>query len=360
MSAFNPNQTINTSISLVASYPGLSVSNIKTNPNYSISGSCQPSSSSNITYTQSNSSSEYKANQLYIIGAGPGSKYPLHNVSGAENVTGELIIKNVSTNNDNPIYMCYLLSSITSGTSSTTQVDSILNTAATSSSSPIVVNLNADTKQTSSSTKYIVYTSSVINPGATVVICTTPINVSSSVLFPLQNNAPLFDMSATIYSVIDANVEGSWMECDYVPIDSEEVMTYNLPINSGVAKDQSTFNSLQTIVLFIVFFFISVFAYFLIPSVYSWFANKVVQSGEDETDKKNRIFIMDCILSGVLGGLSAILIGVGAFGPENPNNGDVLLSGFCIGIIYLIGYIIIQSKKTNDDNFISGIDYTNE
>lgn len=359
MSAFNPNQPINTSISLFSSYPGLTVSNITTKPNYSISGYCQPSSSSNVTYTHSNTLTEYKANQLYIIGAGTGSQYPLHNVLGAENVTGELIIKNVNTNNDNVIYMCYLLSSVSSiGTGPTSQVDSILNTASNSGTAPIVVDINTDTAQNSGSAKYIVYTSSTINSGATVIIYTTPIHISSSAIFSLQNNSPLFDMASTAYSVVGVNEAGSWMECDYVPIDSDEVMTYNLPINSGYAKDQSTNTSFQTVVLFIVFFFISAFAYFLIPTVYSWFADKIAQDGEDETDKKNRIFTMDCVLSGVLGGISIILIATGAFGPDNPNNGDVLLSGFCIGIIYLIGYIIVQSKKSNDDNFIMGVDYT--
>jgi hypothetical protein len=286
MSAFNPNQTINTSISLVASYPTLSVSNITTNSNYSITGSCQPSSSSNITYTRSNSTSEYKANQLYIIGGGPRSTYPLHNVSGVENITGELIIKNVSTNNDNPIYMCYLLSSTTSGTSSTSQVDNILNTAATGSSSPIVVNLNADIEQNMSSAKYIVYTSSVINPGTTVVICTTPINVSSSVIFPLQNNAPLFDMSATIYSVISANVEGSWMECDYVPIESAAVTTYSLPIQSSLIKDSNSMDSLRTTIMFVTFFIICVFAYFLIPTIYLAVLAKLIKDDAAPEKKK--------------------------------------------------------------------------
>lgn len=357
MSSFDPTQSINTSITVNASYPALSISNIKINSNsYFVSGYCQPSSSSNITYTRSNITSEYKANKIWIIGSGPGSKNPLHNVTGAENVTGELIISNVSTNNDNQIYMCYLLSSVGSiGIGPTSQVDTILNTAANNVSTPIVVNLNSDTAANSNSTKYIVYNSS---NGTTVIVCTTPIVISSSSIFPLQNNLGLFDMYSPTYSVCSAATEGSWMECDYVPIDSEDVATYNLPINSGISKDQSTFNSFQTIILFIVFFFISMLAYFLIPSVYSWFANKVIVDVYDENSRKNRVFIMDCILSAVLGGIAFLLIMIGAFGSENPNNGDILLSGFCIGIIYLIGYIIVQSKKTNDDNFITGIDYT--
>ena len=37
---------------------------------------------------------------------------------------------------------------------------------------------------------------------------------------------------------------------------------------------------------------------------------------------------------------------------------SIALNIAIIGIIYLIGYIIVQSKKSNDDNFIMGVDYT--
>lgn len=364
MSAFNPNQPTNTSITIMTNYIALNISNMTLNSttNY-VTGSCQPTSSSNITYTNASSTNEYKADTMWIIGDAPGSSNPLHDVLGAQNVIGEIVIRNVSTNNDNYIYMCYLLSPSTN-TGSTSQVDTIMNSVYSNSGSvPININLNADTSETLSSAKYIVYTSSSLNPGVTVCVYSIPIPVSSSsssYLLTLQNNLDLFDMSASVYSVVGTNTEGSWMECDYVPIDSEEIMTYNLPINSGVAKDQSTFNSFQTIILFVVFFFISVFAYFLIPSVYSWLAMNLLSkiNDQDEIQKKNRIFMMDCIVSGLLVGVSVILIATGAFGPESPNNGDVLLSGFCISIIYIIGYIIIQSKKNNDPKFIDGIDYT--
>jgi hypothetical protein len=181
----------------------------------------------------------------------------------------------------------------------------------------------------------------------------------------LQNNLGSFDMPmpvpASVYSVVPVAQSGQWMECDYVPIDSEEVATYNLPISSDLVKSSSMFSSFQTIILFIVFFFICVLSYFIIPGayqalVYLCFRTYASEGGVAEKKKINAY--LDFAISFVLCVPALLLVVCGVFVPNsnsNVNTGDVILSGVCIGIIYIIGYIVVQSKKL-DENFIDYYD----
>jgi glucan phosphoethanolaminetransferase (alkaline phosphatase superfamily) len=207
-------------------------------------------------------------------------------------------------------------------------------------------------------------TSTTVAPNAIVILSSQPIYVTSVNIVPLQNNLGAFTMTTpSTYSVVLMNQPGEWMECDYVPIDSEEVATYSLPITSGLVKSSSMFSSFQTIILFIVFFFICVMSYFIIPSAYLavidiWLGQTIL----DENEKKNKIKYLDYIITFIICVPSIILVICGIFVPTtNPqiNSGDVVLSGFCMGIIYIIGYIVIQSKKLSG-NFIDGVDYTED
>jgi hypothetical protein len=359
--SFDPNITISTSTSVVASYPSLTVNGIKLNgstANYpnSISAMCQPSSSSNITYTNGNTTTEFKASQMWIVGQAQGSQYSLQQVNGVQDVQGELIIYNTSTNGDNGIYMCYLLVPVTGGSSS--QTDQILQAAKSGNSQQnVTVNLTTDVTANlppSTGLKYIVYNTST----ATVIVCTTPIYISSNVIFTLQNNLGLFDTTASQYLVVSPVTEGSWMECDYVPLDSEEVASYSLPLSSGLVQDSSMFNSFKTIILFMVFMFFCIMAYLAIPPIYGWAARLLFDAfgDDDDEEKKKALFFMDAGISAIIGGLAILLIGVGAFGPANSNSGPTLMAGFCFGLIYLIAYVIIQVKKMGG-NFPDGVDY---
>jgi hypothetical protein len=166
---------------------------------------------------------------------------------------------------------------------------------------------------------------------------------------------------ASAYSVIQLNQPGEWMECEYVPIDSEEVTTYNIPIASDLVKSGSMFNAMQTIILFIVFFFICVFAYLVIPvsylAVVGIWLKQMAPNAYSSSDKKDYIWYLDAILSILVGGTGFILVCVALFTNNLPNANDVILSGFCLGIIYIIGYIVIQSKKMSGGTFIPGVDY---
>jgi hypothetical protein len=153
------------------------------------------------------------------------------------------------------------------------------------------------------------------------------------------------------------------MVCENVEIDSDETITsYNLPINSPILKEYGTVDSFKTAVMFIVFFFICVFSYLLIPPVYLMIIKKLVsRSKPNGMGEKDFVFIIDIILCVILGGTGLILIGVGALSKpcQVENQGDVLLSGFVISIIFIISYIVVQSKKMTGP-FVPGIDYVND
>jgi hypothetical protein len=149
------------------------------------------------------------------------------------------------------------------------------------------------------------------------------------------------------------------MECDNVPIDGPDIATYNLPIQSGIVKDMNTLDSFRTIVMFIVFFIGCIFAYFLIPAAYLGLINIWIGRGYlDPSAKKQVVGTIDWTISGILVSISVSLMMAGIFGnPDAVNTSDSLLSGFIIGIIYILGFIIIQSKKLGG-RFIEGVSYS--
>jgi preprotein translocase subunit SecG len=149
------------------------------------------------------------------------------------------------------------------------------------------------------------------------------------------------------------------MECDYVPIESADVTTYSLPIQSSLIKDSNSMDSLRTTIMFVTFFIICVFAYFLIPTVYLAVLAKLIKDDAPPEKKKKVVLYMDYVLSFLLGGVGLILICVGAFSDPTKveNTGDLLLAGFAVSIIYIISYIIIQARKLGGGTFIPGVTY---
>lgn len=359
---FNPNQTADSTQSISVNYLPMGLTGVLNDPNnYCITAFCSKSSTSNVTYSTANGTQEYKANKLWIVGNAAGTINPLHSIQGISpsSVNGELIIQNINTNGDKVLYMCYLLCVTPTAIPGAEQIDNLLNV--TNQTNIMTVDLNAAiNSKPVASPVYIEYASTVLGPGSTVIVYSQPIWITSVNLFTLQNNIGLFDMPVpsppSAYAVVPVDVPGSWMECDYVPIDSGEVATYQLPLGSGLVKDNSVFSSFRTIILFLVFFFLCCIAYFIVPAAYLFIAYRALgRVYRDQQQKRNRILWMDIVLSGIFCTTTLILICVGTFA-NVPNTNDILLSGFCIGIIYLIGYIIVQSKKIGGP-FIEGVKY---
>lgn len=362
---FNPNQAPDTSQSVTINYLPMGLTGVLNDRNnYCVTAMCSKSSTPSVTYSNSNDNQKFSPVKLWIVGNAQGTLNPLHSVQNIppSSVNGELIVQNINTNGNQVLYTCYLLCLTSTPIPGGEQIDNILN--ATAQNNTFTVDLNAAiNSKPISNPVYIQYQSTVLTPGATVILYTQPIWVTSVNLLTLQNNIQVFDMpmpsTPSNYAVIPLNVPGSWMECDYVPIDGGEVAAYSLPISSDLVKSSSIFSSFQTIILFIVFFFICAMSYFIVPAMYLAVVYHVLgRSYMDQSQKRSRILWLDIGISFVLAGTAFILICVGTFAPAGSvsNSGDIILSGFCIGIIYIISYIIIQAKKTGG-RFIEGVSY---
>jgi len=242
--------------------------------------------------------------------------------------------------------MCYLLKNVTT-VSTNSQIDAIYSKAVSGgSNNTLTTNLqSAINQQNDQNAKYIEYTSSLGND-VTVILYTKTLNVSGVVgLSNDQTNS--FDWSPTDYNIIGAPAPGDWMECDYVPIDSEEVTTYSLPLNSGVVGDASASSSLKTMVMFILFMVFTGISYTAIPLAYRYLVEYIFKFMEKVNPVEQRQFLgkIDAGLAFFIGGTAVILLYLGAF-TDYTDAPMYLLVGMCLGIAALLSYIILQSKKS--------------
>jgi hypothetical protein len=373
---FDINQTPNSSESVTLNYLPMGLSGVMMDTqNEWVTGLCSRTSSPNITYTTSdNVKTNYYANKLWIIGSASGTNYPLHKLSGYPggeltngSPTAELVIQNFSEDGEKTIYMCFLLEYVGTNAPPGGQIQNIFN-AITNDQPEVTVDLNGDIfGNVDPNAVYLQYTSQTLGSGADVMIYSNPIRIGASLVNVLQNNLGLFDMYDSPYTIIPMSEPGSWMECDYVPIDSEEVASYystpveggtvSMPLSSGIVADAGTNNSMKTIISFMVFAVLCGVAYTIIPDSYLFLVHLVIGKGYiSKQGEVNRVYWLDLIISALVGGTSVLLICLGAFG--NYTNSSVLLStGLTLGIFYTLCYIIIQSKKMNSNFLPGGINY---
>jgi hypothetical protein len=362
MTSFDLNQNPDTNQQIKHVYPTMTASSISLvtdsgtkfiKANFNGGGSTP-----NVVYTKSNTTVNFKATQLFVYGN-------VHSRNGIS-YAGELIIKNDPLTNASStpsIYMCFILSNNSNNLE--TGIDKIINDAEKNKEkTPISVDLNTGGEGEST---YIVY-KAANNSGipCLVVLFTTPIQIKSN-LSGFSNNCDSLFVTPNnnlTYSIVSSKIEGDWMECDYVPIESAAVTTYSLPIQSSLIKDSNSMDSLRTTIMFVTFFIICVLAYFLIPTIYLAILSKLIKDDNasvkmSPVKKKKIVLYMDYVLSFVFGGTGLILICVGAFSDPTKveNTGDILLTGFAFSIIYIISYIIIQARKLGGGTFIPDVNY---
>ena len=196
-------------------------------------------------------------------------------------------------------------------------------------------------------TRFVEYTSTKGNK-AKVLTFGAPVSIISVYLMSLENNVNLFNIQPNTYSIVTLTAPGEWMECDYVPIDSsEEVATYSLPVGSGLVQENAAYNSLKTMMTYIMFIIFTALSYMMIPYVYAFLLQqlfKYTQTKMDvEREKTMKNFDMGATFAMAL--LASLLIVMGAttgydFSPS------MLLYGVIIGIMVLLGIIIVNSKKS--------------
>jgi hypothetical protein len=339
MNEFNLSKSIDTSKSITLNYIPIGLKNILlntgTNEDKNITAECEPSSSSHVTFTDNNIKSEFKATRVCIVGTANDTK--VNQISGVAS-NGQLIIKNVDTDNNEVLFMCFPLVVANPGPSNS-GIDALIRTAG-SSTTTLTVNFNADIfAKEISEVKYVEYSSS-LGGNERVVTFAHPISIISTDLMALENNTTFFNLQPSEYSILTPSTPGEWMECDYVPIDSEEVETYNLPVSSSLVQDSAAHNSLKTMFMYILFLLFTGMSYSVIPAIYKYILSFLFNILET-TGSARKIFMdrFDTIMRVSLLILIIIFFAIG---------NQFILYGIVISIVTLLGYIIISSKKSND------------
>lgn len=338
MNGFDLNKTVDTTKSIKLNYLPIGLNNIVfDSSNNKIAATCEYSSSSNVTYVENQTTVEYKAKQIFIVGKAKDTK--INMINGIES-DGQLIIKNINANGDKILFTCFPLVVTNPGPRSG-GIDSIIQTATSgSSATTLTVDFQKDIfiKEVPD-LKYIQYTSTLANK-ANVIIFAAPISIISVYLKELENNTNLFNLQPNIYSIISPPVPGEWMECDYVPIDSADMESQNfeLPIQSGIVQQAAAHDSLKTMFLYIMFLLFTGLSYTIIPLSYKYVLKLVFDFNGDVQDP-GRLRTMgkfDMITRILLITLIVLFFALGE---------QYILYGIILMIITLLGYIIISSRK---------------
>ena len=347
---FNLNKTSDTTKSVVINYLPIGLSSIfRDEQNKYITANCALSSTSNVTYTESNVSTEYKANKLWIVSDGEFSsnKTPMNEINGITQ-NAQLIIRNMNSNGDKVLFTCFPLVVKDPGPPNGS-IDSIVR-ATLNNLTQLTVNLNNDIfRDQKPGTKYVEYKSTKGN-GAIVLVYGDAIEIISESVKTLENNVNLFNLQPKEYNIIGAPVPGEWMECDYVPIDSEEVATYNLPVSSQLVQESSAHNSFKTMIMFIIFILIAVACFGVIPAAYVFFLGFIFKFTNtvnpiDQRHMMNRINQVITVIFGIAI-IQCFYIGVFASPEAYPNYAQYLLWGIIFSVLLGVCYLILESKKS--------------
>jgi hypothetical protein len=353
---FDIEQTPDLRKSVTFDFPQMSVNDIQLNDGKYLEGSVSGGgSSANVVYSNNNIVLNFETESIRIYGIlFPGLSKIEHK--------GTLVIKNIPMTNSPPdVYMCFLLNT---KPNIPNDIDNIITSTSTESSKNLF--LNNIIKPDTGTNKYIVYEGKdKSNNETTVIIYTSPIFVNT-MSFTSTSSDWIKVVGPLSYSIVESAeyAGGEWMECDYAPMHSDEVITtYNIPIQSSILQDSSKMESFRTIIMFMVFLMLCIFSYLIIPSLYLAVVLKLVNFGSSGKTLygeplKKKILYIDIGISAVLGITGLVLLCVGAF--SNPDKlkttGEILLAGFAISIIYIISYVVVQSKKMTG-KFIEGVKY---
>ena len=346
MSGFDLNKTKDDSLSVVVNYLPIGLQSIfRDEQNQYITADCATSANSNITYTDNNVTTEFKANKLWILGNANNTK--LNVINGIEQ-NAQLVIRNMNSNGDKILFMCFPLVVKNPGPVRGA-IDSIVR-ATLDNVNQLTVNLNDDIYRNSTGgTNFVQYNSDLGN-NANVLVYGKALEIISVNVLTLENNlTSLFNLQPSNYNIIGSPEPGEWMECDYVPIDSDEVAAYNLPLSSGLVQDNAANNAMKTTIMFILFIIFAVVAFNIIPVSYVFILQFVFKFLDKTTpqEQKGMMVRFNQVMLGVFGIVASIFLYIGIFGNPNtyPNYAQYLLIGLIICVVLFITYLILESKK---------------
>ena len=352
---FNLNKAIDDTQSVSFNYTSLGLTSIYYNEDQQfISAAIESSSSSNFTHTKNNKAYEYRATNLYIVGVSNNTK--INQIRGINSI-GQLIIKNERISGENSvIYMCFPLI-ITNDTTlndenpmKQTDIDTVMQLAMNGRATQLTANFQKTFEDYMSGSKFVIYTSG--NNNSTVVTFGNIFKVKAMVQMQLQNNLTLFDLQPAEYEIVKSPTPGEWMECDYVDIDSDEVVSYNLPVGSGLVQDNAAYSSLRTMMMYIMFIICTGLSYILIPHVYIYMLKFLFNllDVKNPSSQSKQMTNFDAGMLGFMCFIAFILIFVGVVSNQSVAP-LLLLYGVLLGIGILLGHIIISSKKSQDEGW---------
>jgi len=334
-----------------------------------------------VTTTINNVEKKYKTKSFYIYGL-------LHTITGLtdqlQDVNGEFIIENVSTEDNSKLYLCFLLQSIRPTDSPTNDpknglLSQFFNNLVTDGAGTIIYKGNTSVNKNiqigpynddtiSQQTKCITYFDSANN--ATVVIYTNPVTYNT-----IQNNSINFkrylsglDKTTKLFNVqpksssdkIDNRSTGSssnssstdsnsnfnidndniYIDCNPTGESEESIKTYKLPINSNLMNDIQKSSVSTLISNFAMFSILLIVCYVGIPQLYNAAVCKKNMDDKDEYNSRIFIFVYFAIV------IFTLFIQVSVNHDMNE-----LLAGFFFMFLAVLTYILVLDNGTSDGEF---------
>lgn len=309
----------------------------------------------NVIINNKNVKTMYKTNKLYMIK----SQNLIENLS----YSAELIVEHKSMTNDKKLYTCFLLKSNTELEQKTNIDQLIIDSSnngknASTSKNLLLQNLIVNNKKD----KTIFYESN----NNSVIILTNPFEIQSDFGSNFISLTPkLFNIDNDDYKIIvpkeaegfqnqyqQSGIEGFTKNMYCQPVDMTDLSgggvstepELSIPLDGNYIKNASTTTVVKTAINFISFALILGLSYIIIPIVYNDYIIGLIEISNAKL-KLNRIRSIDIYTCFVFIFLILGLISRGV----NENNTYSVIMGFFVGLLFVVSFIIIQSKKITTD-----------
>lgn len=291
-------------------------------------------------------------------------------------IVGELVIEHSPITNDTGIklYTCFLIgpNADESATLVDNDIDNIVNWPKSGTQSLDSINIafsdipephitNAGSpgikqKQTTIPKQYnYIYYEDTTTKNI-VIIYLTPILVKSSNANKINNfvsepphgifriNPP--DQYTKGENPINPDNDDIYIDCNPTGVSEEEIKTYSLPIFSEMTGAKGQLDFMKTTVNFFVFVILIGLVYFTMPMLYKSIVIDIVKkdAAVDKNGQCTRIKSIDYFIS-LLFLLTIITCFFKGFSSDQT---ELLTTGLFLFVIYILSFVLIQSKKIND------------
>jgi hypothetical protein len=299
---------------------------------------------------------QYLTKNLYII-------KKIHTIKNVK-FDGELVIEHISlTNNEAPLYTCFLLKTL-STSSESTNIDKLIQ-----GTDDVSIDMNS----------YITDKTTIFykTTNEYVVIFPTPISVAS--IFDNYKSPPIMSSQINEYSIVNVksnlgNTEDKKIEGfkegavgDYIdvatycqPIDEEDPTIGTsadviIPVDGKVSINKATTSQLSTALNFFGFFILVLFVVMVVPTMYQYFIvllvldNKYNETPFSAQELLNRLSGVDIVFGIMLFMFSFSLINHGIVN-NIPINTVV---GFYVFLFFIASFIVLQYQRLfNETEFL--------